>query len=283
MSTAAERSEADHGGTAAPKDAVRDFWEKAPCGEVYAIGDSLQDRLESHARSRYELESGLAPFARFADGKGKDVLEIGVGMGADHVEWAKADPASLTGVDLTSRAIEYTRARLDCYGLSSRLLVADAENLPFEDSRFDIVYSWGVLHHTPDTRRAVSEVLRVLRAGGVARVLIYHKHSLVGYMLYLRYGLLAGHPRTSLEQIYTNYVESPGTKAYTVAEARSLFSVFSHVSTRTELGLGDLLIGAAGQRHGGALLMTARALWPRWLVRRTCSRLGLGLLVEAIK
>jgi hypothetical protein len=73
----------------ATKTDVRDFWEQASCGEVYASGDSLAAQLETQARIRYELEPYLAPFARFHEGRGKDVLEIGVGMGADHLEWAK--------------------------------------------------------------------------------------------------------------------------------------------------------------------------------------------------
>src|SRR6476661_8813687 len=83
------------------KDAVRDFWNRASCGEVYAVGDTLQSRLAEQARARYELEPYLPEFARFADGAGLDVLEIGVGMGADHLEWAKSHPRSLRGVDLT--------------------------------------------------------------------------------------------------------------------------------------------------------------------------------------
>jgi ubiquinone/menaquinone biosynthesis C-methylase UbiE len=116
-----------------------------------------------------------------------DVLEVGVGMGADHLEWARHMPRSLSGIDLTERAIAHTATRLALYGLRSDLRVADAEKLPFRDASFDLVYSWGVLHHSPDTPRAVREVLRVLRPGGLARVMIYHAHSMVGYMLWLRY------------------------------------------------------------------------------------------------
>ena len=83
-----------------------------------------------------------------------------MGMGADHLEWAKAAPRSLTGVDLTGQAIAVTRERLALYGLRSRLLVTDAEHLPFADASFDFVYSWGVIHHSPDTPAAVREIAR---------------------------------------------------------------------------------------------------------------------------
>src|SRR5262245_43152325 len=90
----------------AAKQAVRYFWEAAASGEkAYAIGPTEVEALDAQARERYELEPYLKPFAHFEDGAGKDVLEIGVGLGADHLEWAKAGPKSLTGVDLTARAI----------------------------------------------------------------------------------------------------------------------------------------------------------------------------------
>jgi ubiquinone/menaquinone biosynthesis C-methylase UbiE len=262
---------------------VRDFWDEKSCGEVYATGDSARDGYEAQSRARRELEPYIAEFARFDEGRGLDVLEIGVGMGADHVEWAKARPRSLTGIDLTPRAVEHTRTRLGIYGLASDLRVADAERLPFADDSFDLIYSWGVLHHSPQTARAVDEVRRVLRPGGRARIMIYHTYSLTGYMLWVRYALLAGRPFRSLSEIYRDHLESPGTKAYSTSEARAMFASFSRVDVRTQLCFGDLLQGSVGQRHGGTLLTVAKALWPRWLLRRVFSTHGLDLLIEAVK
>jgi SAM-dependent methyltransferase len=262
---------------------VRDFWQARACGEVYAHGDTLRERLDAQARTRYELEPYLRPFARFEDGQGNDVLEIGVGMGADHLEWARAGPRSLTGCDLTPHAIELTRARLLLHGLRSRLLVADAEGLPFRDASFDIVYSWGVIHHSPGTATAVREIRRVLRPGGRARVMIYKRRSLVGAMLWLRYGLLAGRPLRGLADLYARHLESPGTKAYSPDEARALFAGFAPVEIRSELSPGDLLLGEAGQRHRGALLDLARRLYPRALVRRLLPGLGLHLMIEGAR
>jgi SAM-dependent methyltransferase len=262
---------------------VRDFWQAGACGEVYAQGESLRERLDAQARTRYALEPYLAGFARFAEGRGKDVLEIGVGMGADHLEWARQAPRSLAGVDLTTQAIELTRARLGLHGLRSRLLTADAERLPFEAASFDLVYSWGVIHHSPDTAAAAREIRRVLRPGGHARVMIYKRASLVGGMLWMRYALLAGRPWLPLSEIYADHLESPGTKAYSIRESKALFRDFDSVSVRTALSPGDLLLGAAGQRHQGALLELARRVYPRWLARRLLGRLGLHLLIEATR
>ena len=210
------------------------------------------------------------------------MLEVGVGLGADHQRFAEGG-ARLTGVDLTERAIKHTQQRLTAFGLKSRLLTADAENLPFGDESLDMVYSWGVLHHSPNTPKAVDEVWRVLRTDGSARVMIYHTHSMVGYMLWFRYALLAGRPGRSLAAIYAQHLESPGTKAYTVDEARKLFARFSKVAIETVLTHGDLLMSEVGQRHRGPMLTIAKALWPRWLIRTLMPRHGLFMLVRASK
>ena len=265
------------------KDEVRDFWDAASCGEVYAQGDTLQQQYEAQARSRYELEPYIAEFARFASGAGKDVLEVGVGMGADHVEWAKSRPRTLNGVDLTPRAIEHTRTRLGFLGLQSNLRVGDAERLPFETDSFDIVYSWGVIHHSPDTPKAFAEVHRVLRPGGTARIMIYHRRSIMSVMLWLRYALLAGKPWRTFTDVLAHHLESPGTKAYTVAETREMTRAFSSAEIRPYLSFGDLLQGEVGQRHRGPLLRIAKALWPRPLVRATMGRFGMQLFITAVK
>ncbi len=262
------------------KDEVREFWDSGSCGEVYAVDG---DEFESQRAARYELEPYIPEFARFEEGRGKDVLEIGVGMGADHLEWARSGPRKLCGIDLTPRAVDWTRRRLDHYGFTPDVEVGDAENLPFEDESFDIVYSYGVLHCTPDTPKAFREVHRVLRTGGVARVMIYHRKAIVGYLLWLRYGLLAGHPRRDLDWVYGHQLESPGTKAYRVEDAMTLVEPFSSADLHVQLSFGDLLLGAAGQRHQGFALDLARRVWPRGLIKRFAADRGLFLMIEAVK
>lgn len=262
---------------------VREFWERASCGEAYAIGATGREAFLAASRTRYALEPYIPVFADFPSGKQRDVLEVGVGMGCDHAEWARHEPRSLCGIDLTERAIAHTADHLTEFGLSSNLQTADAEDLPFPDASFDVAYSWGVVHHSPDTPAAVRELHRVLRPGGIAKVMIYHRRSLTGYMLWLRYALLAGRPFRSLTEIYAEHLESPGTKAYTVAEARELFAGFQEVDVRVQLNHGDLLEGSVGQRHRGRLLSLARRLWPRKLLRRAAREHGLYLLITAMK
>jgi ubiquinone/menaquinone biosynthesis C-methylase UbiE len=264
------------------KQQVHDFWNQASCGEEMYLSEKGKAGYSEQARIRYDLEPCIPRFARFEDAKGLRVLEIGVGLGADHQRFAEAG-ADLWGIDLTERAVRHTQQRLDAFGLASRLSVGDAENLDFPDETFDRVYSWGVLHHSPDTSKAISEVWRVLRRGGSASIMIYHKWSIVGFMLWVRYALLRMRPWLSLSDMYSRYLESPGTKAYSMTEARKLFSAFSEVKVSTVLTHGDLLESGAGQRHRGVLLTLARVVWPRWLIKRIFPGLGLFMLVDARK
>lgn len=266
----------------ADKQRVRDFWNDASCGEQLYLQGSDRASYEAQARMRYQLEPYIVDFAGFDQARGQRVLEIGVGLGADHQRFAEAG-ADLTGIDLTERAVEHTAHRLRSFGLTSKLEVGDAETLRFPDEQFDRVYSWGVLHHSPDTPTAIHEVWRVLKRGGTARVMIYHRWSLVGLMLWVRYALMTLRPWRSMTAIYAHHLESPGTKAYSKADARQLFSNFAKVDVRTVLSHGDLLESAAGQRHRGPLLSLARRLWPRALIRRWCPGLGLFMLIDARK
>lgn len=262
---------------------IQDFWNDAPCGEAYTVGESSLEKMATHARTRYEPEPYIRDFARFGEGRDRDVLEIGVGMGADHLEWARSAPRSLSGVDLTARAIEDTKTRLALNGVQSTLKSADAENLPFPNNSFYIVYSWGVLHHTPDTPRAFREVYRVLRSGGTGRIMIYHRWSLTGYMLWVRYACLTARWDRSLDDVYAEHLESPGTKAYSVAETEEMCAAFSKAKIWTGSSFGDLLIGQVGQRHRGLLLSVVKRIWPRSLIRRLFARHGLLLYIEVVK
>ena len=121
------------------------------------------------------------------------------------------------------------RERLALEGLEAELRVADAESLPFGDGEFDLVYSWGVIHHTPDTERALAEIRRVLRPGGEARIMLYSRRSWVALGVWLRYGVLRGRPHKTPTELLADWMESPGTKAYTQAELDALFNRFAGV------------------------------------------------------
>jgi SAM-dependent methyltransferase len=202
---------------------VQDFWEADPCGAAH--GEAPEGSPEFFAnveRTRNELEPFIPAYADFAGARGKRVLEIGVGVGTDFIRFVRAG-AVATGVDLTEHAVALVRRRVELEGREAEVLQADAERLPFADGAFDRVYSWGVLHHTPDAARAIREALRVLAPGGRACIMLYSRHSWVGYGLWVKHALLRGRPWRSLADVIGDNVESAGTKAYTERELRRLF------------------------------------------------------------
>src|SRR5689334_25345660 len=109
------------GGTAPLRQQVRDFWNADPCGTRYLENP---DDFTAHARARYELEPYIAQFAQFASARGKRVLEIGVGMGCDYLEWLKAG-AVATGVDLSTASINRAQRRCELAGYEADLENAD--------------------------------------------------------------------------------------------------------------------------------------------------------------
>jgi ubiquinone/menaquinone biosynthesis C-methylase UbiE len=216
--------------------AVRQYWEREPCGTSPWITrqtpPKTKEWFKSIERHRYEQEPHIFAVAQFTRWKGARLLEIGVGAGTDHLQWARAG-AECHGVDLTDAAIETTRAHLAHYGLRSELRLADAENsLPYADGCFDVVYSWGVIHHSEHPERIVAEIHRVLRTGGTFIGMLYARRSLVAGKLWVRRALLAGKPFRSLSDVVAKHMESEGTKSYTPDELREMFGAFADVSVR---------------------------------------------------
>lgn len=139
------------------------------------------DRRIFHPRyMRLTADASGKPFSLFVDFdalRGKDVLDVGIGSGIATQMLAEAG-AKVTGVDLTDWAVETTRKRLAAFGLEADVRQADAEQLPFADASFDLVFSWGVIHHSSDMDRALAELVRVTRPGGQVVLMVYHRRSL---------------------------------------------------------------------------------------------------------
>lgn len=225
------------------KETVRAWWNQQACGTQFAESDELTPAYFAEIEeARYRLEPYIHSFAQFTRYHGKKVLEVGIGAGTDFVQWVRAG-ALVYGVDLTVEAITHTRCRLELEGLQARdLRQADAEHLDYPDDSFDLVYSWGVIHHTPDPFKALSEIVRVARPGGEVKVMIYHRHSVAAFMTWLRCCALSGRPWQSVSYAVANYVESPGTRAYTRREARAMLEALplEDIRVRTVLTWCDL-------------------------------------------
>lgn len=205
--------------------------------------DDLQAFLQDIERRRYELEPFIAQYADFDRWKGKRTLEVGCGTGTDLLQFLRAG-ANAQAIDLSSQSVALAKERLRFAGFeSSRVALSDAENLPFQGNHFDLVYSWGVLHHTPDTVRAVNEVHRVLRPGGEICIMLYHRWSLLSLKFYLRFGLLRAQPFRSIDEIMAAHQESPGTKVYSKAQLKELFAQFQHVQVQPILTPYDFQYG----------------------------------------
>lgn len=258
------------------KNEVQEFWNTDPCGKRYLDGE---EDFEAHARARYGLEPYIPEFAQFASSRDLRVLEIGVGMGADYLEWLKAG-ARATGIDMSEASLERARRRCRSAGFVPDLQLADAEHLPFANETFDVVYSYGVMHHSPNTARCLQEAWRVLKPGGEARIMLYHHPSLTGAMLWLRYGALRG---KSMWKTVFERLESPGTKTYSKAETSLLMSGFENLAMRQVFSPGDLLLHRPSSRFQSPLYRLAWKLYPRFLARRFGRSWGLFLLISGKK
>lgn len=116
----------------------------------------------------------IFPYERY---RGMRVLEIGCGMGCMASLWARQG-GQVTAVDLAPFSVEMTTKRFALMGLTGTILQADGRALPFDDGEFDYVYSWGVLHHSPDLAQSLREMMRVLKRGGEFGLMLYYRHSL---------------------------------------------------------------------------------------------------------
>ncbi len=251
-----------------PNEDTRRYWNQEACGtgrsivgEVPELSREWFERIESH---RYTLEPFIHSIAQFTRHHGKRLLEVGVGAGTDHLQWARAG-VDCHGVDLTQRAIDLTRARLSLYGFTSDLQRIDAEILPFDDDSFDLVYSWGVIHHAEHPERIIAEIRRVLKPNGMFIGMLYGRHSLVAVKLWVKYGLARGRPDRTLSDLVARHMESPGTKAYTVREVRGLFDQFNRVPASKLLTPYD------------------RLRFPSWFMNLVPERWGWFICIHAVK
>jgi SAM-dependent methyltransferase len=284
------------------KERVRAFWQEHPCGSKFSDAEigtrEFFDRVEQH---RYEKEWHIPAAADFASTRGLRVLEIGCGVGTDGLQFARAG-ADYTGVDLTEAAVGLARKNFESAGMPGEFRVSDAENLDFTDESFDMVYSHGVLHHTPDIEAAVREVHRVLKPGGRAIVMLYHRGSYnyrIGIRVLRRAGAgllrseggikivnrLTGEPVESLREHAvslrnadgqlsgaellnqsTDGAGNPLARVYSRREARELFRGFREVELRAYF-LNKRFIPVIGNLLPRSIesLLASRWGWHLWV------------------
>ncbi len=158
---------------------VAEYWNRRPCNIRHSPSEVGSRRYFDEVEERkYFVEPHIPAFAEFARWKGKRVLEIGCGIGTDAVNFARAG-ADYTGVELSKASLALACRRFEVFGLRGRLIEGNAEELSslVEPAAFDLVYSFGVIHHTPRPEAVLAEARRVVRPDGEFRLMLYAKNS----------------------------------------------------------------------------------------------------------
>lgn len=249
---------------------VKQFWEDNPCGaRDVGLESGTPGFFAALEKARYEADDFMPEVVGFERTRDASVLEVGCGVGTDLVQFAKHG-ARVVGIDLTLAGAQLSRSNLSASRQPGATLVADGETLPLASNSFDLVYSWGVIHHTPDTERAAHEIVRVARPGGKIIVMVYNRRSLVALQAWAVYGLLRGRPQRSPSELISEHLESPGTKTFTRKEVVALFPGVRVYRLRTVVTRWDLRLGR-------------RLFLPARLRAAVPSRLGWFMVLEGTK
>jgi ubiquinone/menaquinone biosynthesis C-methylase UbiE len=266
------------------QDTVKKYWEDKSPGlkhsddEVGSI--SFFDKVEYERYSDEFKYKYLPSIANFNEYKNKKVLEVGVGLGTDILQFAK-NGALAHGIDLTNKAIELTSLRFSQNGLSGVFKTATFTEIPFKDDSFDLIYSFGVLHHSEETQEGIDEIYRVAKPGGEITCMLYHK----GFKYYIRklflYGVLKGeYLRHTSQEIINRHSEDYGlcpiTKAYSRSDAAKMFSKFDNV-TFNVYRLDDYI------KHKGKFISLSKLILPSKVFRVIENKFGWNLIIKANK
>ena len=198
------------GGFAAiPIDEVAEYWNARPCNIRHSPKPlGTREYFDEVERRKYFVEPHIPKFAEFDRWQGKRVLEIGCGIGTDTMNFARHG-AQVTAVDISEQSVGIARRRAEVFGLEDRIrfYVGNAEELsdfvPVE--AYDLVYSFGVIHHTPHPDHVIRQIGRYLRPGGTLKVMVYHRRS----WKVLNILLARGHGRFwALDEILATYAEA---------------------------------------------------------------------------
>ena len=199
---------------------IRDYWNNRPCNLRHSRSPiGTREYFDEVEARRYANEPHNYTFPEFDRWKGKRVLEIGCGIGTDAVNFARAG-ADYTGIDLSAESVKLAKQRFEVFGLSGEIFEANAEELdnvfdPHE--KFDLIYSFGVIHHAPRPERVVAHLPGLLKDNGECRVMLYAKNSWKNILIEANWDQPEAQDNC------------PQAVTYTKQEARELFRAFDNV------------------------------------------------------
>jgi 2-polyprenyl-3-methyl-5-hydroxy-6-metoxy-1,4-benzoquinol methylase len=199
---------------------VRDYWNNRPCNLRHSRSPiGTREYFDEVEARRYANEPHNYTFPEFDRWRGKRVLEIGCGIGTDAVNFARAG-ANYTGIDLSLESIKLAKQRFEVFELNGEFFEANAEELndvfdPHE--KFDLIYSFGVIHHAPRPERVVAHLPKLLQDDGECRVMLYAKNSWKNMLIEANWDQPEAQDNC------------PQAVTYTKQEARELFKAFDNV------------------------------------------------------
>ena len=159
---------------------VLKFWDDRPCNIRHSDKQvGTKEYFEEVTRRKYFVESHILDFADFEAYRGKAVLEVGCGIGTAAQSFMEAG-ADYTGIDVSPKSIALAQVRAKVFGLTGELLTGDIQTLTFPDKQFDLVYSFGVLHHIADLGSALKNIHAMLKPGGEFKLMMYASNSWKG-------------------------------------------------------------------------------------------------------
>lgn len=167
-------------------DGVRSYWDNRPCNIRHSNKQvGTKEYFDEVEARKYFVEPHITGFAQFERWKNKKVLEIGCGIGTDSINFARGGQADLTVTELSPKSLEICKMRFEVYGLKARFYEGNAEELsnfvPVE--HYDLIYSFGVIHHTPHPERVISEVKKYMGPDSEFRLMLYAKNSWKTFMI----------------------------------------------------------------------------------------------------
>lgn len=217
---------------------VQNYWNTRPCNVRHSLSPIGTRQFFDEVEARkYRVEPHIPLFAEFEKWKGKKVLEIGCGIGTDTINFARAG-ALVTAVDLSTESLALAKKRAEVFGQKSiTFYQANAEHLseyvPVED--YDLVYSFGVVHHTPHPERVIEQIHKYMNQDSIFKIMVYNRESWKVLWMLLKYGKKQGE---SLDELIARYSEAetgcPVTYSYTVESIKEFLKGFEIIETKID-------------------------------------------------